>query len=80
MIGEVGALGGSILPNLLGQSKQLTGSYALGFIIYSALALMVLVMIRIVARQWTCKWIGTGGRALPSSDLVQEAHSVLTYQ
>jgi NNP family nitrate/nitrite transporter-like MFS transporter len=80
MIGEVGALGGSILPNLLGQSKQLTGSYGLGFTIYTTLALMVLFMIRSVARQWTRKWIGAGGRALPSADLEQDAHSVLTYQ
>ena len=35
MIGEIGALGGSILPNLLGQSKQRTGSYTMGFLIYA---------------------------------------------
>jgi NNP family nitrate/nitrite transporter-like MFS transporter len=45
MIGEVGALGGSILPNLLGQSKQHTGSYGLGFVVYTALALLVLIMV-----------------------------------
>lgn len=64
MIGEVGALGGSILPNLLGQSKQHTGSYATGFMIYAGLACLVLVMMLSIARGWTKSWVGPGGRAL----------------
>ena len=67
MIGEIGALGGSILPNLLGQSKQHTGSYAGGFIIYAALAVLVLILLRMVARRWMGTWVGPGGRALPTS-------------
>lgn len=65
MIGEVGALGGSILPNLLGQSKQHTGSYAAGFLIYAMLACAVLIMMLVIARGWTKSWVGAGGRALP---------------
>jgi NNP family nitrate/nitrite transporter-like MFS transporter len=64
MIGEIGALGGSILPNLLGQSKQHTGSYRIGFIVYATLAFVVLLMLRFVSRRWTRTWIGAGGRAL----------------
>lgn len=64
MIGEIGALGGGILPNLLGQSKQHTGSYALGFIAYAALACLVLIVLRIVSRRWMKTWVGAGGRAL----------------
>jgi len=64
MIGEVGALGGSILPNLLGQSKQRTGSYATGFMLYAGLACLVLVMMLSIARSWTKSWVGAGGRAL----------------
>jgi MFS transporter, NNP family, nitrate/nitrite transporter len=63
MIGEIGALGGGILPNLLGQSKQHTGSYTSGFIIYAALAAIVLVVLRLVSKQWTKTWVGAGGRA-----------------
>lgn len=63
MIGEVGALGGFILPNVLGQSKQHTGSYRLGWICYAALAFLILLMMRIVSRNWTKTWVGTGGRA-----------------
>jgi NNP family nitrate/nitrite transporter-like MFS transporter len=64
MIGEIGALGGGILPNLLGQSKQHTGSYATGFIAYAGLACFVLIVLRIVSRRWMKTWVGAGGRAL----------------
>jgi MFS transporter, NNP family, nitrate/nitrite transporter len=64
MIGEIGALGGSILPLVLSQSKQHTGSYGVGFCVYAGLALLVLVMLRVVSRSWTRTWVGPGGRAL----------------
>jgi NNP family nitrate/nitrite transporter-like MFS transporter len=64
MIGEVGALGGSILPNLLGQSKQHTGTFAVGFLIYALLAIFVLGLMRWVSRSWTKTWVGPGGRAI----------------
>ncbi|MBS1798723.1 MAG: NarK/NasA family nitrate transporter [Acidobacteria bacterium] len=63
MIGEIGALGGGILPNLLGQAKQHTGSYSAGFFVYAIFALCVLVMMRVVSETWTRTWAGAGGRA-----------------
>jgi NNP family nitrate/nitrite transporter-like MFS transporter len=69
MIGEIGALGGGILPNLLAQSKQHTGSYRLGFLLYTILAVAVLVMMRMVARSWTHTWVRSGGRAIESLPL-----------
>jgi NNP family nitrate/nitrite transporter-like MFS transporter len=77
MIGEIGALGGGILPNLLGQSRQHTGSYAAGFICYGILALLILGLMRVVSRQWTGTWIAAGGRAL-APDLSSESSSPLT--
>jgi NNP family nitrate/nitrite transporter-like MFS transporter len=64
MIDEVGALGGGILPNLLGQSKQATGSYAVGFICYAILAVFVLGLMCITSRRWTRTWVAAGGRPL----------------
>ncbi len=70
MIGEIGALGGSVLPNVLSYSKQHTGSFRSGWIAYAALAFAILILMRIVARSWTKIWVGKGGRALvPASPL-----------
>ena len=67
MIGEIGALGGSILPNVMGFSKQYTGSFAVGFVIYACLAAAVLGVLLFVQRYWVGKWIGKGGKALTTS-------------
>ena len=69
MIGEIGALGGSILPNLLGYSKQHTGSFKGGFIVYAALAFCILGLLRVVSRTWTKTWVGPGGRALLATNV-----------
>ncbi|GAC1658131.1 MAG: nitrate/nitrite transporter [Acidobacteriaceae bacterium] len=67
MIGEIGALGGSILPMVLSQSRQHTGSYRLGLLAYAGLTLLVLGMLRLVSRSWTKTWVGAGGRAIAPS-------------
>ena len=63
MIGEIGALGGGFVPNAMGQSKQLSGSYMWGFIAFAALALVMLAMLRMVQIRWTRTWAEKGGRA-----------------
>jgi len=76
MIGEIGALGGGILPNLLGQSKQHTGSYSAGFIAYAALAFLILILLRIVSRRWVNTWVDAGGRARLQQNAPEEATPV----
>jgi NNP family nitrate/nitrite transporter-like MFS transporter len=73
MIGEIGALGGSLLPNVMGYSKQHTGSFSSGWVIYAVIAIAVLGMMRIVSRKWTRTWVGPGGRVLASSATEQES-------
>jgi NNP family nitrate/nitrite transporter-like MFS transporter len=63
MIGEIGALGGGLVPNAMGLSKQYGGSYAWGFIIFAVLALAMLVMLRVMQLRWTRTWAEKGGRA-----------------
>jgi NNP family nitrate/nitrite transporter-like MFS transporter len=63
MIGEVGALGGGFLPNAMGQSKQLAGTYLWGFVAFAVLALVMLLMLRWVQIRWTRTWAEKGGRA-----------------
>jgi MFS transporter, NNP family, nitrate/nitrite transporter len=67
MIGEVGALGGGFLPNAMGQSKQLAGTYLWGFVAFAVLSLLMLVMLRWVQIRWTRTWAEKGGRARTGS-------------
>jgi len=66
MIGEIGALGGGFLPNAMGQSKQLAGTYLWGFVSFAVLALAMLTMLRLVQIRWTRTWAEKGGRARPA--------------
>lgn len=63
MIGEIGALGGGLVPNAMGLSKQNFGSYAGGFFLFAGLAVAILVMMRIMQIRWTRTWAEKGGRA-----------------
>lgn len=63
MIGEIGALGGGLVPNAMGVSKQLTGTYLWGFVLFAGLALLVLLMMRRMQLRWTRTWAEKGGRA-----------------
>ena len=63
MIGEIGALGGGLVPNAMGLSKQYAGSYMWGFFFFAALSLVMLVMLRVMQLRWTRTWAERGGRA-----------------
>jgi NNP family nitrate/nitrite transporter-like MFS transporter len=63
MIGEVGALGGGIVPNAMGFSKQHFGTYAWGFVLFAVLAALMLVVMRYMQIRWTRTWAEKGGRA-----------------
>ncbi|MCX6297118.1 MAG: MFS transporter [Bacteroidetes bacterium] len=63
MIGEIGALGGSIIPNAMGISKQSTGSYSWGFVSFALLAIIAFIVLRFAQRDWTKKWVEKGGKA-----------------
>ena len=65
MIGEIGALGGAILPNVMGFSKQHTGNFAAGFLGYALFSAIVLGGLFIWQRKWTTSWVGPWGRAHP---------------
>ena len=63
MIGEIGALGGGLVPSAMGLSKQYADSYRWGFFLFAALALVMLGMLRIMQLRWTRTWAEKGGRA-----------------
>lgn len=63
MIGEIGALGGSFIPNAMGISKQTTGNFTWGFLSFAALAAVAFIVLRVAQRKWTKTWVEKGGRA-----------------
>ena len=63
MIGEIGALGGGLVPNAMGVSKQYAGTYMWGFFFFAGLSLAMLVMLRVMQIRWTRTWAEKGGRA-----------------
>lgn len=56
MIGMAGALGGCLLVAVLGWSHQITGSYALGLLLFTLAALFALVGLLIVKTRWRGTW------------------------
>lgn len=65
MIGEIGALGGGLVPNAMGLSKQYFGTYAWGFVLFAVLSLIMLGVMRVMQIRWTRTWAEKGGRARP---------------
>jgi NNP family nitrate/nitrite transporter-like MFS transporter len=65
MIGEVGALGGGLVPNAMGLSRQYLGTYLYGFVLFAVLAFVMLGVMRFMQIRWTRTWAEKGGRARP---------------
>lgn len=64
MIGEIGALGGAILPNAMGLSKTYTGNFAYGFVGYAVFTAVVLGLLLVWQRKWVGAWVGPRGKVL----------------
>lgn len=56
IVGAAGGLGGFFLAWMLGQSKQLTDSFSLGFFIFTLLSLLSLYGIQKVKSRWRKTW------------------------
>jgi NNP family nitrate/nitrite transporter-like MFS transporter len=56
IVGMTGGLGGFYLASSLGYSKQFTGSYQLGFLIFAGLAAVALLGLTGVKRRWRMTW------------------------
>ncbi len=68
MIGEIGALGGGLVPNAMGLSKQYADTFAWGFVLFAVLALAMLGVMRVMQIRWTRTWAERGGRARNAPD------------
>ncbi len=56
LVGMAGGVGGFYLASSLGYSKQLTGSYQTGFVVFGMLALFALVGLTSVKTRWRTTW------------------------
>ncbi|MEJ1974887.1 MAG: nitrate/nitrite transporter [Acetobacteraceae bacterium] len=63
LVGMSGGLGGFYLASSLGYSKQATGSYGPGFLVFALLAVVALVCISGLSRKWRSTWSGDGSVA-----------------
>ena len=56
LVGMTGGIGGFYLASSLGYSKQMTGSYQGGLILFAALALIALIGLNRIKRRWRTTW------------------------
>ena len=56
LVGAAGGLGGFFLPSLLGVLKDLTGTYASGFVVLAALCLWGMSLLVAVSGAWRMTW------------------------
>ena len=63
LVGMMGGVGGFYLASSLGYSKQLSGSYQSGFLVFAALALVALVGLTSIKKRWRTTW----GAAIPGA-------------
>jgi MFS transporter, NNP family, nitrate/nitrite transporter len=63
IIGAAGGLGGFVLQNALGSLKQLTGSYASGYLLFALAGFACALTLYRVARNWEGVFVAGGGVA-----------------
>jgi NNP family nitrate/nitrite transporter-like MFS transporter len=60
LVGMTGGVGGFFLASSLGLSKQLTGSYQGGLLIFASLAILALIGLTSIKRRWRTTWGAVG--------------------
>jgi NNP family nitrate/nitrite transporter-like MFS transporter len=63
VVGAAGGVGGFFLPNLLGGLKQLTGSFAGGFLVFGLVGFTCAGLLVLVSRTWEGTFVARGGLA-----------------
>lgn len=66
IVGMAGGVGGFYLASSLGYSKQLTGSYQIGLIIFASLGVLALLGLSSVKKRWRTTW---GSAAMTSAKI-----------
>jgi NNP family nitrate/nitrite transporter-like MFS transporter len=66
LVGMAGGIGGFYLASSLGYSKQLTGNYQLGLVLFASLAVAALLGLSVVKGRWRTTW---GSAAMTSAKI-----------
>ncbi|WP_078551855.1 nitrate/nitrite transporter [Bacillus alkalicellulosilyticus] len=56
IVGAAGGIGGFFLPNILGTLKDMTGTYASGFITFSIIGILALGLLTLAQIGWRKQW------------------------
>lgn len=56
IVGAAGGVGGFFVPNILGTLKQMTGTYATGFMVYAGIGMAALLVLMIAQISWRKTW------------------------
>lgn len=56
IVGAAGGVGGFFVPNILGTLKQMTGTYATGFLVFTGIGLAALIILAIAQISWRKAW------------------------
>lgn len=57
IVGAAGGVGGFLVPNILGTLKQITGTYSTGFLVFSAVGIMALLILGLAQLSWRKTWV-----------------------
>ena len=57
LVGMTGGIGGFYLASTLGLSKQITGTFQIGFLGFACLALVALLALTAVSAKWRATWL-----------------------
>jgi NNP family nitrate/nitrite transporter-like MFS transporter len=60
LVGMTGGVGGFYLASSLGYSKQLTGSYQFGLLLFAVLAMVALIGLTSIKHRWRTTWGAVG--------------------
>jgi NNP family nitrate/nitrite transporter-like MFS transporter len=63
LVGMTGGIGGFYLASSLGYSKQFTGTYQAGLLVFAVLALVAVVGLTSIKSRWRTTWGAVPGVA-----------------
>lgn len=60
IVGAAGGVGGFFIPNILGTLREITGTYATGFLVYAGIGVLALLVLIIAQMSWKKSWAPKG--------------------